>query len=133
MKKTLLYICGIMNLLFGVLHLSFWKRFHWEEELGRLSRENSGIIQMFNVESLFFLLFASFITFHLANKEAFSFTDKAVLILFAGYYIIRIVFGYPYFGFNLTELIVWVVCAVVAVCYVTALKISPTKAAGHSL
>ena len=112
--KTVLYICAFMNLVFAVLHLSFWKLFHWEKELGCLSRENSGIMQMFNVESLYFLLFAAFITFRLAGQKFYSYTDRALLTFIAGYYIVRIGFGYLFFGFNGGELTIWIVCALIA-------------------
>ena len=123
MRKILLYICGVINLLFGLLHLSFWSLFNWKEDLALLRPENRGILQMFNVTSLYLLLFASLMTFRLAKQTGpFSFSEKALLLLFAGYYVVRILFGYPFFGFSIEEMIVWFACAVIASCYLVALN-----------
>jgi hypothetical protein len=122
MRKALLYIGGTITLCFALFHLSFWKLFNWQEELVKLSPENQGIMQMLNVVSVYTVLFAAFISFYLARVKVFLFLEKAVIIFIAGYYLLRIAFGIPLFGFSIQELIVWIFCFIMACCYLLALR-----------
>jgi hypothetical protein len=122
MKKILLYVGGAISLLFAIFHLLFWQFCNWQEELPRLSPDNSGIMQMLNVASMYMMLFAAFISFYLAKKEAFGFTEKAVIVFIAGYYLLRIAFGLPFFGLSVDEVVIWVFCLIPAACYLVALR-----------
>lgn len=122
MRKILLYVGGVFSLLFAVLHLLFWWLGNWQEELPRLSPDNSGIMQMLNVVSIYLLLFAVFMSFYLAKKMEFVFADKAIIVFIAGFYMLRIIFGMPFFGFTVTETVVWVFCLIPAACYLTVLR-----------
>ena len=121
MKKLFLYTGASITLLFSVLHALFWKLGNWSHELPKLSPDNSGIVQMLNVVSIYTLVFGALITFRLAKKQRFEFLEKVFFIYMAGYYLMRIAFGYPFFGFSVVELIVWIMCLVVASCYLFAL------------
>jgi len=35
--KTIIFLCGIYSLGFAIFHIGFWKLFHWEKELIKLS------------------------------------------------------------------------------------------------
>jgi hypothetical protein len=120
-RKILLYIGGSLTLCFSLLHLSFWKIGNWKEELLKVSPDNKSIVQMLNVVSIYTLLFAAFVTFYLARKSKFSFIEKALIIFIVGYYLLRIAFGIPFFGFSLEELAIWIVCFATACCYLFAL------------
>ena len=101
MRRILLYVGGTISLLFAIFHLLFWQFCNWQEELPRLSPDNSGIMQMLNVASMYMMLFAAFISFYLAKKKEFVFTEKAIIVFIAGYYLVRIAFGVPFFGFSM--------------------------------
>ena len=122
MRKILLYVGGVFSLLFAIMHLLFWNLGNWQEELTKLSPDNSGIMQMLNVASIYLLLFAAFISFYLAKKKEFVFTEKAVIVFIAGYYLLRIAFGVPFFGFAVSEVVIWVFCLIPAACYLAALR-----------
>lgn len=122
MRKILLYVGGTFSLFFAVLHFLFWRLGNWQEELAKLSPDNSGIMQMLNVGSIYLLLFAAFMSFYLAKKKEFVFTEKAVIVFVAGFYLLRIAFGVPFFGFTLSEVVIWIFCLVQAVCYLAALR-----------
>jgi hypothetical protein len=123
MRKILLYIGGSITLCFSIFHLAFWKLFNWQEELIKLDPENKGIIQMLNIVSVYTLLFGAFVSFYLAmRKGAFTFIEKALIIFIAGYYVLRIAFGIPVFGFYIEEIVIWIFCCAVASCYLFALR-----------
>ena len=122
MRKILLYVGGVFSLFFAVLHLLFWRLGNWQEELPNLSPDNSGIMQMLNVVSIYSLLFVVFLSFYLAQKKELAFTEKAVIVFVAGYYLLRIAFGVPFFGFTVAEVLIWVFCLIPATCYLAALR-----------
>ena len=122
MRKALLYFSGIITLCFAMFHLYFWKLFNWQADLTKLSPPNSGIIQMLNVVSVYTLLFAAIISFYLARVKAFLLLEKAMIIFIAGYYLLRIIFGFPFFGYSVQELVIWIFCFIMACCYLMALR-----------
>lgn len=123
MKKVLLYTGGIFTLLFSLLHLSFWKMGNWAVELKKIGPDNAGIVQALNIGSLYILLYSAVITFIIARKGSFEKTDKLFLSLIAGYYIVRIIMGFPLFGISAEEIIIQVICLLVACCYLIPLKL----------
>jgi hypothetical protein len=123
MKKILLYIGGIFTFLGSILHLSFWKMGNWGVELKLLSPDNQGIVQMLDIGSIYFLLFTAIITFVIAKKAALEKTDKLFLLLAGGYYIIRIIFGFPLFGLSAQEIMIQALSLLGACCYLIPLKL----------
>lgn len=122
MRRKLLYIAGSMTLCFSFLHLSFWAIFNWQEELLKISTINQGILQMLNIASIYRMLFIAFISFYLAKKADFSFIDRTLVIFFSGFYLLRVVFGIPLFGFSIQEIVIKFYCLVAASCYLLALR-----------
>ncbi len=116
MKKALLFVGGIFTALFSVLHLSFFAG--WNSEIKLLSPSNQGIIQALNIGSMYFLLFSAIITFVIAKRGITGIIDKMVLLLVTGYYIVRIIAGFPLFGVFANEIVIQVICLLVACCYI---------------
>ncbi|MFC1885198.1 hypothetical protein ACFL2O_10545 [Thermodesulfobacteriota bacterium] len=122
MRKILLYIGGSLTLCFSLLHLSFWKIGNWQEELLKITPDNKGIVQMLNVVSIYTLLFSAFVSFYLARKTEFTFIEKTLIIFIACYYLLRVAFGIPFFGFSIEEVVIWIICFAIAFCYLFALR-----------
>jgi hypothetical protein len=122
-KRILLIIAALLTVLVSFLHLSFWKIGNWGIELKKLSADNQGIVQVLNIGSIFFLLFSGFITYTIAQKETLEKTDALFLMLVAGYYLIRIAVGFPFFGFSIGEVIVQAFCLIAACCYLIPVKL----------
>ncbi len=55
--------CGLYSLAFAIFHIGFWKIFKWDSDLQKLSFANKGIIQISNVQLIFYFLFTAFICF----------------------------------------------------------------------
>lgn len=122
MKRKLLIIGGSLNVIMAVFHMSFWHLFNWSKELPKLSPENQEIIPMLNVAWIYTILCNAFMSFYLAGLKQTSFLQKALMAIIGGGYLLRVVFGYPYFGFDLVELLVWGYCLGVAFCYGLAMR-----------
>ncbi len=61
--KNIIYICGIYNLLFALFHLGFWKIFKWNKDLNKMSFANRGIMQILNIQIVYYFLFVSLVCF----------------------------------------------------------------------
>ncbi|MFY1046210.1 hypothetical protein [Chryseobacterium sp. GP-SGM7] len=61
--KTIILICGIYSLAFAIFHISFWKLFKWNSDLTKISFANKGIMQILNVQIVYYFLFTAFICF----------------------------------------------------------------------
>ena len=59
--KLVIYICGFYCLAFALFHIGFWKIFKWNEDLKKLFFANRGIMQILNVQTIYFFLFVAFI------------------------------------------------------------------------
>jgi hypothetical protein len=61
--NTTILLCGLYNIGFALFHISFWKIFHWDSDLKKLSFANKGIIQILNVQMIYYFLFVAFVCF----------------------------------------------------------------------
>lgn len=57
------FLCGIYSLAFALFHIGFWKIFKWKSELHKVSFANKGIMQILNVQLIFYFLFTAFACF----------------------------------------------------------------------
>jgi hypothetical protein len=109
-----------MTLMFALFHFAFWEMFNWSEELKKISVENRGVLQILNIESIYMLVFFSAVTFYIGIKKRMDFLANSLLLFVAGYYLMRISTGYFYFGISMIEIIIWILCFVLAALFVTA-------------
>jgi len=134
MRAKLLYASGGVALAFAVFHSFFWVLFDWAAELPRLSAVNAGIMQIFNIVCIFAFLFQGFASFALAKKPGpFSVAEKSILVFIGGFYFLRGALGFPLFGISIPEMVVVMVCLMVTIINLLALKLpqDPGLAASH--
>jgi hypothetical protein len=113
----------IVHNLLALFHLSFWKTQNWAEELPRLSTDNGAIMQVSNIVMIYILLYFSAMSFVIARRAVLDGVAKSIILCIAGFYSIRLLAGYPFFGFNVMELAVWIICLLVIAVYVSVLFI----------
>ena len=121
MKKFILYAGSVINLILALFHMTFWKMLNWAEELPKLSRDNQGVLQTANIILIFVILYFSVMSFIMARRGKTGFYGKSIIVLVAVFYLIRVIAGYPLFGFSAGELGIWIVCLVIAAGYVSVL------------
>lgn len=119
MKRAILVAGGSMNLVLAVFHMFFWKMMNWGEELPRLSVDNRGVMQIANIIMIFLLVYFSIASFMMAKYGTIERYGKSILLCIAGFYAIRLITGYPFFGFSLGELAVWIICGLLLGGYLT--------------
>ena len=93
-RKNLLIIGGATSLLWGLFHISFWFApfpIDWKNELIKLTEMNSNIMQMLNVGISVFLLAFGFIMLFYRREILNSTLGKALLIVFALFWLARLI------------------------------------------
>ena len=113
----------LFNFLLALFHLSFWKTQNWADELPRLSADNGAIMQVSNIVIIYILLYFSAMSFLITRRTVLDGVAKSIILCIAGFYSIRLLAGYPFFGFNVMELAIWIACLLIIAVYVSVLFI----------
>ncbi len=58
---------GFYNLLFAVFHLLFWRLFKWNKEVQKLSFTNCRIIQILNIQIIYYFVALAIVCFFGGN------------------------------------------------------------------
>jgi hypothetical protein len=98
--RVFVYLTGVYSLLIGAFHIMFWrlKFFNWAEELPKLSRLNSGVVQLMNLGLIAIMLVMAFISFF-HNKELLgSSLGKTILIGFSLVWFLRFIEHFVFYG-----------------------------------
>jgi len=61
--ETLIFICGLYNIAFALFHSGFWKLWKWDSELKKLTIVNGGIMQILNIQIIYYFIFTAVICF----------------------------------------------------------------------
>lgn len=61
--NILILLCGLYSIGFAIFHISFWKIFKWDSDLKKLSFTNKAVIQILNIQIIYYFIFAAFICF----------------------------------------------------------------------
>lgn len=64
----MIYLCGFYSLAFAIFHCGFWTFFKWGKELRKLSFANKGIMQILNVQIIYYFLFVAFVCVFFPNE-----------------------------------------------------------------
>lgn len=114
MKKVILLIGAILNLLLAIFHCFFWELFGWSEQLPLLSIDNSGIMQIANIIMIFILFYFALISYLAAKKQPDDYFALATYYQIVGFYSIRIITGFIFFKIDISEIIVALICLIIS-------------------
>jgi hypothetical protein len=92
-RKILVIVGGVNFLLFGLFHIAFWfdPVMDWKNELIKLTQLNSNVMQMLNLAIIVFFLSLGFIMLLYRKEFLNSALGKALLIIFALFWLVRLV------------------------------------------
>lgn len=88
-RRTFIIIGGVIFLVMGVFHLSFWVLFDWQNELYKLNQINNNNMQMLNIVCSFFMLSFSYMLLVYNSRVSNSKLGRSVLIISSGFFLIR--------------------------------------------
>ncbi len=98
--ETLLFLCGIYNVGFFVFHLLFWKLFQWDKELKKLNFVNRGVMQILNIQVIFYFLFVAVLCFIFPLEIMSTTIGKCFLIANSLFWLIRTFQQFVFFKTN---------------------------------
>jgi len=78
--KTIIIICGIYSIAFGLFHILFWKIFRWKKELIKLHFSNRAIMQILNLRMIYLSFFVGFLCFYFTEDLLNTPLGKAFMI-----------------------------------------------------
>lgn len=87
--ETLIRIGGIYNVGMILFHLSFWRIFNWNEELGRVSFLNRAVMQVLNISLIFAFTIFAYISLVHTSELLDSPLGNSLLVLMALFWLAR--------------------------------------------
>ena len=84
-----LVLTGFFNLGLFIFHLFFWRLFRWKEQLQKVSRLNSNVMQVMNLCLMALFLFAAYLSFFHGEELVTTALGNAVLAGFALFWFLR--------------------------------------------
>ncbi len=99
---SILYLCGIYNLLFAIFHLFFWKIFKWGKDLKRNTLTNRAIIQILNIRLIYIFLLMAFLYIVYPNDLLETEIGIVLQIGFLGFWIGRTIEQFIFLGVQST-------------------------------
>ena len=95
-----IYLCGFYCLAFAIFHIGFWKRFKWNKDLKKLLFANRGIMQILNVQIIYYFLFVTFLCIAFPAELQHTKLGNAFLIGCSLFWLIRTVQQVIFFKAN---------------------------------
>jgi len=112
--RSILVIIGGINFLFwGLFHLTFWKALDWKNELIKLTKMNSNVMQMLNIGISVFLLAFGLVMLFYRKEFLNSALGNALLIVFALFWLARLVGEIAFPGGSMVFGIILFLCVAV--------------------
>jgi hypothetical protein len=96
----------------------FWSIFNWSQELPRMSADNRGILLTANVILTFVLFYFSVMSFLLSGKGLSDISARSLLLLVAGFYLIRAAASFIFFRTDAMELFIAALCLLITGAYI---------------
>lgn len=87
--KTLIFFCGFYNIALALFHLGFWKLFDWDSQLKRMTFANRGILQILNIQIMYYFIMTAMICFVFSEELTTTKLGRWFLIGTSIFWIIR--------------------------------------------
>ncbi len=120
MKRILMLAGGVLTVLFIVLHLNFPSSFDWKNDLQHIAPINQGILWIYHTLIIYLFGVWAALSFILARNVVYTVAERMFLLSMAGFYFVRIAFGPVFFEITPEEILGWLMCLVLVLCYVGA-------------
>jgi hypothetical protein len=98
METTLITAGGIINLLFVMFHLLFWKLFKWPASLAALDRRQAAVMQVLNIHLTIALAAFAFVSLVYSDALLTTPIGRSLAWFIAAFWIIRAVNQYIFWG-----------------------------------
>lgn len=85
----LITLAGVYNLLLVIFHLLFWRMFKWKTDLRKLGFANKAIIQILNIQLIYYFLVVAIICFAFPEELVKTNLGRFFLFSNAMFWLIR--------------------------------------------
>jgi hypothetical protein len=112
-RKIFVTIGGILFLIFGLFHISFWFLFDWNNELVKLNEINSNVMQMLNIGTIVLVLSFGCIMLFYQSEILNTKLGKAMLILFSLFFFARFIAEFVFPGSSIIFGLILFICVLI--------------------
>ena len=95
--KKVIFIGGLYNIIFTLFHCGFWKIFEWDSDLNKLTMLNSGVMQILNIQMIYYFIFTAVICFAFPTELQSTKLGKCFLAGTAAFWLIRTIQQFIFF------------------------------------
>ena len=99
--RSVVYICGIHSIAFGVFHLFFWKIFNWKKELASASISTRAIIQIADLRLIYLFLGVGAICFVFPEDLIGARLGQALMIGMSLFWLGRLIEQFVFLNYNI--------------------------------
>lgn len=89
--ETIILFCGLFNVGLVIFHLAFWKLLHWDQQLLKLSITNKAVMQIFNIQLIYYFIFTAGICFAFPAELLSTELGKWFLIGTSLFWFVRVI------------------------------------------
>jgi len=105
--KKMIVSGGIYNVLLGLFHCGFWKIWSWDTELEVLSFTNKWVMQILNVQIIYYFVFTAVVCFVFPKELLTTKLGRCFLLGSAGFWIVRAVQQFAFWELGAVSAIIW--------------------------
>jgi len=87
--RRLVQIGGVINWLFVIFHLSFWKLFGWPQSIALWSPVNRTVVQVLNIHAAYVLAVFGFLSFAFRDEMSTTRMGRSVGMAIAVFWVLR--------------------------------------------
>jgi len=82
---------GVLLIILGIFHATFWNLYDWDTELSNLSQDNENLVQMMNICTICYLLFTGTILLICRSDIVNSRVGKLLLLSLSLFFVVRFI------------------------------------------
>ncbi len=121
--KRFVQVGGVINFLFVIFHLSFWRLFNWEQSLASLSLEDRAVMQVLNIHTAYALAMFAVVSLVFPGELSTTKLGRIISLSIAGFWILRALNQAVFWGLSFAGS--WI--ALIACLVIAALYLIPSK------
>jgi len=97
-NKLLVTTGGLLLVILGAFHATFWKLYDWDNELINLSQDNESLVQMMNICTICYLLLVGFILLICRSDIMDSRVGRLLMLSLSVFFAVRFILEFFFPG-----------------------------------
>lgn len=97
-NKLLVTTGGLLLVILGAFHATFWELYDWDNELINLSQDNESLVQMMNICTICYLLLVGFILLICRSDIMDSRVGRLLMLSLSVFFAVRFILEFLFPG-----------------------------------